>query len=118
MPASITRRSLLAAAAVPALKLPRKIRVGVAYIEGHVSEILNPIRNLPDVELVSVSDPDAAKLAKFDPGVHRYADYGQMLDKEQLDVVGIGGPNNERTAVILACADHKVNVAAEKPLSI
>jgi predicted dehydrogenase len=118
MPASLTRRSLLAAAAVPVLKLPRKIRVGVAYMEGHVSEILNPIRNLPDVELVSAADPDAAKMAKLDPAVHRYADYRQMLEKEQLDVVGIGGPNDVRTAVILACADRKLNVAAEKPLSI
>ena len=50
MPEAITRRSLLAAAAVPALRLPKKIRVGVAFMEGHVSEILKPIEGLPDVD--------------------------------------------------------------------
>ena len=54
MSKSITRRSLLAAAAVPALRLPKKIRVAVAFMEGHVSEILKPIEGLPDVELVAV----------------------------------------------------------------
>jgi predicted dehydrogenase len=118
MAESITRRSLLAAAAVPALRLPRKIRIGVAGMEGHVSEILRPIQDLPDADLVSASDPDPAKMAKLPAGVKRYSDYRQMLEKERLDVVGIGGPNDERAAIILACAAHKVHVAAEKPLAI
>ena len=99
MTQSITRRSLLAAAAVPALRLPKKIRVGIAGMEGHVSEILTPIEGLPDVELVSVSDPNPARMAKLAPSVRRYSDYRQMLEKEQLDVVGIGGANHERAAI-------------------
>jgi predicted dehydrogenase len=118
MTQSITRRSLLAAAAVPALRLPKKIRVGIAGMEGHVSEILTPIEGLPDVELVSVSDTSPERMAKLAPGVRRYSDYRQMLEKEQLDVVGIGGANHERAVVILACARHKAHVAAEKPLAI
>src|SRR5437870_1401554 len=118
MPDSITRRSLLAAAAVPALRLPKKIRVAVAFMEGHVSEILKPIEGLPDVELVAASDPDPKKMARLAAGVRRYADYNQMLEKEQLDVVGIGGANDVRAAVILACAARKLHVAAEKPLAI
>ena len=98
MPESITRRSLLAAAAVPALRLPKKIRIGVAGMEGHVGEILKPIQGLPDVDLISVSDPDPAKMAKLPADVKRYSDYRQMLDKEQLDVVGIGIPR-EQTAI-------------------
>src|SRR5437870_13331897 len=89
MPESITRRALLAAAAVPALRLPKKIRVGVAFMEGHVSEIWKPIEGLPDVELAAVADPSPARMAKLAAGVRRYADYRQMLEKEQLDVVGI-----------------------------
>ena len=118
MTQSITRRSLLAAAAVPALRLPRKIRVGVAGMEGHVSEILRPIQGLPDVDLISASDSDPAKMAKLAPQVKRYSDYRQMLEREHLDVVGIGGTNDERAPIILACAAHKVHVAAEKPLAI
>ena len=118
MPDTLTRRSLLAAAAIPALRLPKKIRIGIAGMEGHVSEILKPIEGLPDVELVSVSDSDPAKMAKLAPAVRRYSDYIQMLDKEQLDVVGIGGANHQRAAIILACAERKLHVAAEKPLAI
>jgi predicted dehydrogenase len=118
MPVSITRRSLLAAAAVPALRLPKKIRVAVVFMEGHTGEVFNPIKDLPDIELVAVSDPNPAKMTKLAASVHRYTDYRQMLEKEQLDVVGIGGPNGERAAVILACAERKLHVAAEKPLAI
>src|SRR5437870_13586633 len=113
MPEFITRRSLLAAAAVPALRLPKKIRIGVAGMEGHVSEILRPIQGLPDVDLISVSDPDPAKMAKLAPGVKRYSDYRQMLDKEQLDVVGIGGTDGERAATTPSRAAHERHGAAE-----
>src|SRR5260370_41640325 len=65
MPDTLTRRSLLAAAAVPVLRLPKKIRIGIAEMEGHVGEILKPIDGLADVELVSVSDPEPAKMAKL-----------------------------------------------------
>src|SRR5262249_27660697 len=116
MPETITRRSLLAAAA--ALRLPKKIRVGVAFMEGHTSEILRPIEGMSDVELVAVADPEPARMAKLPAAVHRYADYRQMLDKEHLDVVGIGGSNGQRAAVILDCAAHKAHIAAEKPLAI
>ena len=118
MPDTLTRRSLLAVAAIPALRVPKKIRIGIAGMEGHVSEILKPIEGLPDVELVSVSDSDPARMAKLAPAVRRYSDYIQMLDKEQLDVVGIGGANHQRAAIILACAERKLHVAAEKPLAI
>lgn len=117
MPESITRRSLLAAA-VPALRLPRKIRIGIAGMEGHIGEILNPIQGQPDVELVSAADADPARMAKLPPSVKRYADYRHMLETERLDVVAIGGSNGERAEIILACAARKLHVAAEKPLAI
>jgi predicted dehydrogenase len=118
MAESITRRSLLAAAAAPVLRLPKKIRIGVVGMEGHLGEVLGPIQSLPDVELACVSDTDPAKMAKLAPSVHRYSDYRKMLDQERPDVVGIGGSNGERAAVILECAARKLHVASEKPLAI
>src|SRR5258708_36200330 len=103
MPDTLTRRSLLAAATIPALRLPKKIRVGIAGMEGHISEILKPIQGLADVEMVCASDPDPARMSKLAPYVRRYSDYRQMLEKEQLDVAGIGGANDERAGIILAC---------------
>src|SRR5450631_1906062 len=101
---SITRRSLLAAAAAPVLRLPKKIRIGIIGMEGHLGEILNPIQGMPDVELVAVSDAEPARMAKLAPSVKRYSDHRRMLDQERLDVVGIGGSNGERAAIILECA--------------
>lgn len=112
----ITRRSLLAAAA--ALRLPKKIRVGIAGMEGHTGEILSPLKDLPDVELIAVADSNPARMAKLAPSVHRYSDYRQMLDKEKLDIVGIGGANGDRAAIILDCAARKLHIVAEKPLAI
>src|SRR4051812_8369715 len=112
----LTRRSLLAAAA--ALHLPKKIRVGVAFMEGHTGEIFNAVKGMPDIELAAVSDPNPAKMAKLASAIRRYADYRQMLEKEQLDVLGIGGPNGGRADVILAAAARKVHIASEKPLAI
>ena len=100
------------------MRLPKKIRIGVAGMEGHIGEILKPIQGLPDVELVSAADADAAKMAKLPASVRRYSDYRQMLDKEQLDVAGIGGSNDQRARIILDCAARKVHVASEKPLAI
>src|SRR5260370_29137616 len=118
MPESITRRSLLAAAAVPALRLPKKIKIGIAGMEGHIGEILNPVQGLPDVELVSASDSDPARMAKLAPGVRRYSDYRQMLEIERLDLVAIGGSNGQGAEIILACAARKLHVAGDKPLAI
>src|SRR5260370_39941464 len=118
MPESITRRSLLAAAAVPALRLPKKIKIGIAGMEGHIGEILNPIQGLPEVELVSASDADPARMAKLAPGVRRYSDYRQMLETERLDLVAIGGSNGQRGAIILAFAARKLPAAGAKQLAM
>src|SRR5690348_12181307 len=89
---ALSRRSLLAALAVPLaaepVKLGRKIRVAIVGLEGHTGEITDPLPNLPDVEVVAVSDADAASVKRF---IHNhaavvkarpYADYRSMLDAE------------------------------------
>jgi predicted dehydrogenase len=113
----ISRRTMLAAAVVP-LRLPRKIRVGLAGMEGHTGEILTPMKSVPDLELVCVSDPNAKLLEKFPAGVRRYADYRQMLEKEKLDILAVCGPNHTRSEIILAGVSRKLHIAAEKPLAI
>lgn len=114
----ITRRTLLAAAAAPVLRLPKKIRVGIAGMEGHLGEVLGPIQGLPDVELAAAADAEPARMAKLAPSVRRYSDFRQMLDRERLDIVGIGGSNGGRATVILECAARKLHIASEKPLAI
>ncbi len=122
--ASITRRSFVSASAALAapLRLPGKVRIALIGVEGHMGEILRPLRSLPEVELVAAADHSAAAaskaVAKANPNARIYTDYREMLDKEKLDLIGIGGSNGERAATVLACLERKVHVVAEKPLGI
>ncbi len=121
-----TRRTWLAGSLAGALaaapddspvRLPRKVRVGLIGLDGHSEEITGPLKKLPDAELAAVSDMNDERPRQF-AGVKHYAGYREMLDREKLDVVGVCNTNGERAAAILACLEHKVHVAAEKPLAI
>ena len=109
--------AMLAAAAPVPLRLPRKVRLAMLGLEGHIGEILDPLPLLPDVELVAVADRDPKRLASA-AHAHQYADYRELLERESLDVAGICLTNGERAAAILACAARKIHVVAEKPLAI
>jgi predicted dehydrogenase len=115
--------AMMAAAAPVPLRLPRKVRLAVLGLEGHIGEILDPLPLLPDVELVAIADPDAKLLASAarQPAAaqaRRYVDYRELLEREPLDVAAICGTNGERAGLILACAARQVHVVAEKPLAI
>ncbi len=110
------RRSFLSSALAFAVKLPRKIRVGMIGLEGHSGIVLDAFKDLPDVELVAFYDPDPQRGTKLK--ARRYSDYHELLAREKLDVVGIAGSNAERAPVILACAARKIHIAAEKPLAL
>jgi predicted dehydrogenase len=128
MPGQMSRRLLLGGAALLAqaapIRLPGKIRLGILGLEGHIAELLDPLPQLPDVELVAVSDADPARLNNFATqtltgrAVRRYANHMELLDRERLDVAGICGNHAERKALILACTQRKINIVSEKPLAI
>ncbi len=128
---TFTRRSLIAGAAVAplsanlpgAVRLPRKVRVAILGLDGHYSDILSPLPQLPDVDVVAISDPDLQKAARIARGprlasVKQYADYRQMLDREKLDIVAVCNNNGERAQVVIECAQRKLHVIAEKPLAL
>jgi predicted dehydrogenase len=107
------------------VKLPRKIKLGVIGYDGHLDDILRPLPEFPDVELVAVadagSDPRATASAirkNVIAKARRYTDYPEMLGKESLDCVGICNHNGGRAAAILACIERKLDVIAEKPYAI
>lgn len=122
----LTRRTLLARAAAARLAaqserepihLPQKVRLAILGFDGHTGEILGQLKRLPDVELVAVSDANPAALKRFG-ALHTYTDYRRMLDNEQLDMVAVCNNDGERAAAVLACAERKIHVIAEKPLAI
>ncbi len=126
---SLSRRALLAGAALEAqqtaetVRFDRKIRVGLVGLEGHTGEIIRPLPRLPEVEVVAISDPDQKAMASAArhprlKAARQYLDYRQLLDREQLDVAAICGPNGGRAERILAAIERKIHVVAEKPLAI
>ena len=73
--------------------------------------------NLDNVELVAIADPGAAgrEKAMADTGAARgYADYRDMLDKEELDIVSVC-PRwvPEHLAMVTACLEAGCNVYCE-----
>jgi predicted dehydrogenase len=95
------------------LRLPRKVRVGLIGLDGHYGEITSHLGEAPEIELVALAG--AAPPPKWN--ARHYTDYREMLDREQLDVAAVLNANGDHAAAILACADRKIHVIAEKPLA-
>lgn len=117
----ITRRAMLASAA--AIKLPRKLRLGMVGVLGHAGEILTPLAHIPDIELVAVSESDPAELARMGkrPVAAKaafYSDHRRMLETEKLDLVGVCTSNGDRAASVIAVAERGLPLIAEKPLAL
>lgn len=115
--------ALWAAEASAEVRLPRKIRLGLLDLEGHVAEVIRPLPQLPDVEVTAIAHPDAAVVARQQKNARlaqakHYTDWRRMLDQEQFDVVSVCNANGPRAEAILACLDKKVHIIAEKPLAL
>ena len=103
------------------VRLPRKVRLAIIGLEGHISEILGQLDRLPDVELVAVQDPSRALVDAVrgkHPSARAYSDWRELLDREKLDIAGVCGTNGVRADILVACAERKLHIVAEKPLAI
>lgn len=74
---------------------------------------------IPDVDLVAVADPDADAVRRTTQGraTHGYADAGQMLEAESLDLVSVVAPTSLHLDVTLAALEAGVHVLVEKPIA-
>ena len=133
MPA-LTRRSLIAGASLsgmalaaqtpsPIVRLPKPVRVAILGLSGHISEILDALKVLPDVHLQAFSDGDPKRLNAVGertgvPAAHRYGSHQELLNREQFEIAGICGSDGERAGLILDCAARGQHIIAEKPLAM
>ena len=97
----------------------KKIRVGVAGI-GFIGAVhVEQLRRLVNVDvaaLVEIRDAKGKAEALSIP--KGYADYKEMIDKENLDCIHICTANNTHFEIADYALDHGVNVVSEKPLAI
>lgn len=125
----LSRRAWVAGAALASqvaarqvVRLPKKIRLALIGLEGHIGEILDPMERLPDVQLIALQDPDPQRLAgvaenKHAAGARQFRDWRELLDRENPDMVAICGTNGERAEIVIECAKRKIHIVAEKPLA-
>ncbi|WP_168122457.1 Gfo/Idh/MocA family oxidoreductase [Paenibacillus sp. HB172176] len=97
----------------------RKLKVGVVgagkIFEGSHAPAWMGNEN---VELAAICDVrrEAAEDQAAKLGVGRvYTDYKQMLEREELDAVGVSTPNVFHSEVAIAALEHGVHVFCEKP---
>lgn len=97
----------------------RKIRIAVVgcgrISKNHFGSIE---QHATDFELVSVCDVDPAALAEHTQRhkVSAYRDMGEMLSKEQIDLVALCTPSGLHPAQAVLAAKHGVHVLTEKPM--
>jgi len=109
-----------AGAAAQPVKLPKKVRVVLIGLQGHPTEITNPLANLPDVELAAIVDRNqkaAGGARRRAPNAKLYTDYRQALDKEKPDIVAVCNAADDRAPAILEAIDRKMHWIAEKPIA-
>jgi predicted dehydrogenase len=130
----ITRRDFMKSTIIAGAALPfsrvrganDRIRVGVVGLGGRgVGAHIPSFENQKDVTVVAVSDPDLERMAaaaktiqsKFNHGVEQYVDMREMLDRNDIDVIGNATQNYwHGLSTIWACQAGK-HVYVEKPLS-
>lgn len=101
-----------------------KVRVGLIGTDGHTGVILESIPRLSGVELTAFAkslpedDVSSLKRAKaFSEKTRIYDHFEQMLEKEELDVVGVCLPYYRNAEASIAAARRGVHVVSEKPVA-
>jgi len=101
-----------------------RVRVGLIGTDGHTGVILGSIPQLPGVELTafakSLPDDDASNLKRakaFSEKTRIYDHFEEMLEKEELDVVGVCLPYYRNAQASIAAARRGVHVVSEKPVA-
>jgi predicted dehydrogenase len=101
------------------------VRVGLIGREGHPDILLRSIPKLSNVQWTAYAkgDPgdDGGWVQKRFPGshlTHVYDNYREMLENEQLDVVGICLPFFQNAEASIQAAQKGIHILSEKPAAI
>jgi predicted dehydrogenase len=116
--------SLLSAAEPPGAGEEKPLRIAIAgLVHGHVEGFLRAAKNRPGVEIVGITDPDAALHRKY---AQRHAladalfftDLETMLERVKPEAVAAFTSTYDHPQVVEACARRHVHVMMEKPLAV
>ncbi len=98
------------------------MNVALIGLKGHYGTILEGLREA-GCRLAAVCDDNPENLANIaqwpaaEADTRTYTDFREMLEKEDIDIVGETDIDSRRAEIILACAERGIHVLAEKPLA-
>ena len=109
------------APAAPAAAAVRLAIVGLVH--GHVEHFIRLAGTHPEVQIVGISDPDAALRAQVAAEVHLpselfFDSLETMLDRVHPQAVATFTATFDHAAVVAACAKRGIHVMMEKPLAV
>ncbi|MCE5251454.1 Gfo/Idh/MocA family oxidoreductase [bacterium] len=92
------------------------IKIGMIGTTGHTATIIDDIPQVPGTELAAYAVYDNPGL-KIPAGTRIYDTYEEMLEKEQLDIVGICLPYHQNARASIAAAKKGIHIMSEKPVA-
>lgn len=100
----------------------KKIKVGVVG-GGYISEQVHlpVLAKSPDIEVLSVCDKDENKLQKMAKNFKvkkAYTQLGEMLKKEELNLIDICTPPDTHAVLAIQAMESGVNCIVEKPMTL
>lgn len=109
---------------LPSRNLPPEgeLRVGLMGSDGHTSILLNSLPRIPGARLVAVArsrpQDDEGSFRRhpaFSRDTRLYSDYRELLEKEDLHVVGVCLPYYQNAQASAEAARRGIHVVSEKP---
>ncbi len=99
-----------------------KVRIGLLGCGGNMGGHLRRLMDMPDVEIVALTDPNAASFERLFTRVPeakelpRFADHKEMLATVDMDAVEISTPHTLHFQQIMDSLDKGLHVLTEKPM--
>lgn len=131
---SLSRRTFVASAGAAALTMGvgqrviganDKITLGIIGTGGRGQSLLRSITNLDDFHVAAVCDvreerrQRAADICEqYRPAVRQYADFNEMLDKEELDAVIVATEVGNHAQTAIPVLERDIHCFCEKPMEV
>lgn len=98
------------------------LKIAIAGLKGHQGTITGGIPLIEGAELVAVCDDSPDALAGVpnwpcaNANTRTYTDWREMLENEEIDILGEAGVDSERHQILIAAANKGIHCLCEKPL--
>ena len=93
------------------------LRVGLVGVGGISGAHISAWNGLEGAELVALCDVRSEQMENY-PDKHRYLDFDEMLEKEELDIVDICLPTYLHADCAIKAMERGIHVLCEKPISL